>query len=122
MTSVHGLSSNATKRGPKAADTLPFLNFQRRFRAGTVGHPYEANITTNGRVLMKFKATHVLVGDTVGATDPINSRTVRWAYDIKKILHHEKNLPSENTCNGVTQMVIITRYIGVVHTERDQYH
>ena len=26
------------------------------------------------------------------------------------------------SCNGVTQMVMITRYIGVLHTERDQYH
>ena len=26
------------------------------------------------------------------------------------------------TCNGVTQTVVITRYIGVVHTERDQYY
>uniref|UniRef100_M4B9N3 Uncharacterized protein n=1 Tax=Hyaloperonospora arabidopsidis (strain Emoy2) TaxID=559515 RepID=M4B9N3_HYAAE len=25
-------------------------------------------------------------------------------------------------CNGVAEMVVITRYIGVVHTERDQYH
>uniref|UniRef100_M4B3X5 Uncharacterized protein n=1 Tax=Hyaloperonospora arabidopsidis (strain Emoy2) TaxID=559515 RepID=M4B3X5_HYAAE len=25
-------------------------------------------------------------------------------------------------CNGITPMVLITRYIGVVHTERDQYH
>ena len=25
-------------------------------------------------------------------------------------------------CNGVTQMVVITRYIDVVHTERDQCH
>ena len=25
-------------------------------------------------------------------------------------------------CNRVTQMVVITGYIGVVHTERDQYH
>uniref|UniRef100_M4BWZ0 Uncharacterized protein n=1 Tax=Hyaloperonospora arabidopsidis (strain Emoy2) TaxID=559515 RepID=M4BWZ0_HYAAE len=27
-----------------------------------------------------------------------------------------------SACNGVTQMVVITRYIGVVHAERDQYH
>ena len=25
-------------------------------------------------------------------------------------------------CNGVIQMVMITRYIGMVHEERDQYH
>ena len=25
-------------------------------------------------------------------------------------------------CNGVTQIVAIARYIGVVHTEQDQYH
>ena len=25
-------------------------------------------------------------------------------------------------CNGDTQMTEITRYIGVVHTESDQYH
>uniref|UniRef100_M4BZ33 Uncharacterized protein n=1 Tax=Hyaloperonospora arabidopsidis (strain Emoy2) TaxID=559515 RepID=M4BZ33_HYAAE len=25
-------------------------------------------------------------------------------------------------CNGFTQTVVITRYIGVVHTERDQCH
>ena len=25
-------------------------------------------------------------------------------------------------CNGVSQMVVITRYIGVVHTERDEGH
>ena len=29
---------------------------------------------------------------------------------------------AKDACNGVTQMVVITRYSGVVHTERDQYH
>ena len=31
-------------------------------------------------------------------------------------------IAKDTSYNGVTQMVVITRYIGVVHTERDQYH
>ena len=30
--------------------------------------------------------------------------------------------PRKGYCNGVTQMVVITRYVGVIHTERDQCH
>ena len=29
---------------------------------------------------------------------------------------------NRKSCNRLTQMVVITSYIGVVHTERDQYH
>ena len=34
----------------------------------------------------------------------------------------ESSIYVQEYCNGVTQMVVITRYIGVVHTERDEGH
>ena len=33
-----------------------------------------------------------------------------------------RTIPGDLNCTGVTQTAVITSYIGVVHTERDQCH
>ena len=38
------------------------------------------------------------------------------------LLEYEELNVVKADCNGVTETVVITKYIGVVHTERDQCH
>ena len=53
--------------------------------------------------------------EVIGSTRSISMRKV-------KDVDSGYRLFGGGGCNGVTQTVVITRYIGVVHTERDQCH